>query len=113
MKSPEKTVRHPIITEKSTILREATGVYCFRADLRANKIEIARAVEQLFDVKVADVRTSRVKGKMRRMGRKVGKRPDCSASAAGERSAQLQLTEMNSSRRRNRASSATWPRAAT
>ena len=76
MKSPEKTVRHPIITEKSTILREATGVYCFRADLRANKIEIARAVEQLFDVKVADVRTSRVKGKMRRMGRKVGKRPD-------------------------------------
>ena len=76
MKSPEKTVRHPIITEKSTILREATGVYCFRADLRANQIEIARAVEQLFDVKVADVRTSRVKGKMRRMGRKVGKRPD-------------------------------------
>mgnify|MGYP001820995219 FL=1 len=76
MKSPEKTVRHPIITEKSTILRETTGVYCFRADLRANKIEIARAVERLFDVQVADVRTSRVKGKMRRMGRKVGKRPD-------------------------------------
>ena len=76
MKSPEKMVRHPIITEKSTILREATGVYCFRADLRANKIEIARAVERLFDVQVADVRTSRVKGKMRRMGRKVGKRPD-------------------------------------
>ena len=76
MKPPEKTIRHPIITEKSTILREATGVYCFRADLRANKIEIARAVEKLFDVKVADVRTSRMKGKMRRMGRKVGKRPD-------------------------------------
>ena len=76
MKPPEKTIRHPIITEKSTILREATGVYCFRADLRANKIEIARAVEKLFDVKVVDVRTARMKGKMRRMGRKVGKRPD-------------------------------------
>lgn len=76
MKSPEKTVRHPIITEKSTILRESTGVYCFRADLRANKIEIARAVEALFDVKVAAVRTSRVQGKKRRMGRQVGKRPD-------------------------------------
>ncbi len=76
MKPPEKTIRHPIITEKSTILREATGVYCFRADLRANKIEIARAIEKLFDVKVVAVRTSRMKGKMRRMGRKVGKRPD-------------------------------------
>jgi len=76
MKTAENTVRHPIITEKSTILRESTGVYCFRADLRANKIEIARAVEKLFDVKVEDVRTARVAGKKRRMGRFEGKRPD-------------------------------------
>lgn len=76
MKSAEKTVRYPIITEKSTILREENGVYCFRADLRANKVEIARAIEQLFDVKVADVRTMRVKGKTRRMGRFEGRRPD-------------------------------------
>ena len=55
---------------------ESTGVYCFRADLRANKIEIARAVEKLFDVKVEDVRTARVAGKKRRMGRFEGKRPD-------------------------------------
>ena len=66
MKSPEKTVRHPIITEKSTILRETTGVYCFRADLRANKIEIRNAVEAHYPgVKVDEVRTMIVRGKRR------------------------------------------------
>ena len=59
MKNSETTVKHPLITEKSTILRDSTGVYCFRADARANKIEIARAVEELFGVKVAEVRTAR------------------------------------------------------
>ncbi len=76
MKNPYTKVRQPVITEKSTILRDATGIYCFRVDLRANKIQIKQAVEQLFGVKVADVRTARVKGKTRRMGRIVGKRPD-------------------------------------
>ena len=76
MKTAEHLVRHPIITEKSTILRERTGVYCFRADVRANKIEIARAVEQLFGVRVAEVRTSVVRGKSKRAGRFAGKRPD-------------------------------------
>ena len=76
MRDIYQTVRQPVITEKSTILREDSGVYCFRADLRANKIEIARAVEQLFGVKVADVRTSKVKGKTRRVGRRLGKRPE-------------------------------------
>jgi large subunit ribosomal protein L23 len=76
MKTAEKTVRSPIITEKSTILRESTGVYCFRADVRANKIEIARAIEELFGVKVADVRTMRVRGKVKRMGRYIGRRAD-------------------------------------
>ncbi len=75
MKNIYQTVRQPVLTEKSTILREETGVYCFRAHLGANKIEIARAVEQLFDVKVADVRTSKVRGKTKRMGRFLGKRP--------------------------------------
>jgi large subunit ribosomal protein L23 len=74
-----QTVRQPLITEKSTILREKDGTYCFRVHLRANKIEIARAIEKLFakdKVKVADVRTSRVHGKTKRMGRAVGRRPD-------------------------------------
>ena len=76
MKNAQRTVREPLITEKSTILRDATGVYCFKVDRRANKIEIAKAVESLFGVKVADVRTQRVHGKVRRMGRIVGRRAD-------------------------------------
>ena len=76
MRNVEEVVRQPLITEKSTIKRDQTGVYCFRADIRANKIEIARAIEKLFGVKVADVRTSRVRGKTKRMGRFLGRRPD-------------------------------------
>jgi large subunit ribosomal protein L23 len=76
MRDVYQTVRQPVITEKSTILRDDTGVYCFRVDPRANKIEVARAVEQLFGVKVANVRTASVRGKTRRVGRTTGKRPD-------------------------------------
>ncbi len=77
MKHPQNIIYRPLITEKSTILREATEVYCFRVHLDANKIEIARAIEALFDkVKVAEVRTSRVRGKAKRMGRFQGRRPD-------------------------------------
>ncbi len=76
MRHVHSTIRQPLITEKSTIRRDATGVYCFKADVRANKIEIARAVEQLFGVKVAEVRTAVIRGKMRRMGRFIGKRPN-------------------------------------
>ena len=77
MKHPQDVVRQPLITEKTTILRESRDVYCFRVHRDANKIEIARAVEALFDkVKVADVRTSRVRGKTKRLGRFQGRRPD-------------------------------------
>ncbi len=77
MKHPQDIIYRPLITEKSTILREATEVYCFRVHLDANKIEIARAIEALFDkVKVAEVRPSRVRGKAKRMGRFQGRRPD-------------------------------------
>ena len=72
-------VRQPLITEKSTLIREADGTYCFKVSVHANKLEIARAVEKLFQkdkVKVASVRTARVIGKTKRMGRFIGKRPD-------------------------------------
>lgn len=72
-------VKQPLITEKSTLIREADGTYCFKVHIHANKLEIARAIEKLFEkdkVKVASVRTARVKGKTKRMGRFVGKRPD-------------------------------------
>jgi len=79
MKNVFQTVKQPLITEKTTLVREADGTYCFKVNIRANKLEIARAVEQLFrreKVKVAAVRTARVSGKVKRMGRTVGRRPD-------------------------------------
>ncbi len=76
MIDPYRIVRHPLITEKTTNLRDKTAVYCFKVALGANKIEIARAVEAIFGVKVARVRTATVHGKRRRLGRIVGRRSD-------------------------------------
>ena len=76
MKNPQDIVYQPVITEKATILREVRGHYCFRVNPRANKIEIAGAIEALFQkVKVESVRTTRVQGKTKRMGRFEGRRP--------------------------------------
>ena len=77
----------PLITEKSTELM-AEGKYVFVVDKRANKIEIAKAVKEIFNVKVDKVNTVNVKGKTKRVGRTVGKRPDFKKAivklAAGE-----------------------------
>ncbi len=74
--NPRQIIHKPIITEKSTIERELYNIVSFAVDLRANKVEIKSAVETLFDVKVLEVRTSRVRGKTRRMGKHSGRRPD-------------------------------------
>lgn len=73
---PHQIVLAPLITEKSTQLKDAEGLLCFRVVRDANKIEIRRAIETLFKVKVATVRTARMHGKTKRMGRNVGRRPD-------------------------------------
>ena len=65
----------PVITEKSTMMM-SDGKYTFRVPLHANKIEIRKAVEKIFDVKVKSVTTLRIMGKYKRMGKFVGKRPD-------------------------------------
>ena len=65
----------PIITEKS-MLGAVNKVYTFEVAKTANKIEIAKAIEEIFDVKVAKVNTISVKGKEKRMGRYTGFRPD-------------------------------------
>ena len=75
MTDPRQIIKSPIITEKSTIEREFENIVTFKVSPRANKLEIRSAVEKLFNVKVLDVRTSRVKGKSRRVGRYVGQRP--------------------------------------
>lgn len=70
-------IKRPLaFTEKSVILRETENQYLFEVDTRANKIEIRKAVESLFDVTVKDVRTLIVRGKTRRVGRKIVKKPN-------------------------------------
>ena len=75
----QDVIRRPLITEKSTLLREEKKVVAFEVDVRANKIEIKRAVEEQFskgNVKVAEVRIANMHGKVRRQGRYSGRRPD-------------------------------------
>ena len=69
-------MRRPLVTEKSTIVREEQNVIAFEVDPHANKIQVKSAVEELFKVKVEEVRLFNVRGKMKRMGRFVGKRRD-------------------------------------
>ncbi|MCX8117935.1 MAG: 50S ribosomal protein L23 [Desulfobacterota bacterium] len=76
MKEPQKIILRPLITEKSTFQKEEARQYAFEVDRHANKIEIKEAVEHLFKVKVDKVRTLNVLGKVKRLGRKYGKRPD-------------------------------------
>jgi large subunit ribosomal protein L23 len=65
----------PIVTEKGTLVSELGNQVVLRVHPRANKVAIRQAVEQLFGVKVEGVRTSRVLGKTRRVGRSIGRRP--------------------------------------
>ncbi|MCB2200116.1 50S ribosomal protein L23 [bacterium] len=62
------------MTEKVVRMTELQNTYAFEVPLSANKVEIRRAVETIFEVKVDDVRTIRVRGKLKRMGRYLGRR---------------------------------------
>ena len=69
-------IRRPLITEKTNIQKELANQVTFEVDRNVNRVEIRRAIEQLFKVKVTSVRTMQVKGKIKRRGRFVGKRRD-------------------------------------
>ncbi|HOZ61694.1 MAG TPA: 50S ribosomal protein L23 [Smithellaceae bacterium] len=69
-----QVIKKILITEKSTIVREESNKYFFEVDRRANKVEIGKAVEKLFNVKVVDVRVMQVLGKKKRMGRLIGQK---------------------------------------
>ena len=71
-----EVIRRPIITEKTTVIREDERTLVFQVAKDANKIDIRRAVEQLLGSKVAGVRTSVAHGKMKRQGKYVGRRSD-------------------------------------
>ena len=76
MKDARQIVKRALITEKGSVLRERANQYSFEVDADANKIEIKRAVESIFKVKVTDVRTQLMHGKVKRLGRSMGRRPD-------------------------------------
>ncbi|MCU0238383.1 MAG: 50S ribosomal protein L23 [Pyrinomonadaceae bacterium] len=74
-------LKSPVVTEKSVLMKESTSdegdsqVLSFRVDKKANKLDIKAAVEEIFNVKVAAVRTINYEGKMKRRGRTQGRRP--------------------------------------
>lgn len=74
MRNLHSVIVKPLVTEKSTEKLEREGAYSFVVDKDANKVEIAQAIEALFNVEVADVRTMQYRGKERRLGRFVGRR---------------------------------------
>ena len=75
-REPRDIVRRARITEKGTKIREGQNGYLFEVARDANKIEVKKAVEAIFNVKVNSVRTLRVHGKPKRVGRHAGHRPD-------------------------------------
>jgi len=76
MKSIYQVIRRPLITEKSTSLKETQRTLCFEVHRDATKPEIKKAIESLFSVKVAGVRVLNAHGKLKRQGRFAGRRPD-------------------------------------
>jgi len=71
-----EVIRRPIVTEKGVAKKEAVNTLCFGVASAANKTQGRQAVEKLFKVKVAEVRTMNIEGKLRRRGRFAGYRPD-------------------------------------
>jgi large subunit ribosomal protein L23 len=76
MKHAREIIIAPLFSEKSTAVKEVQNAYTFRVSMNANKIEIKRAIEKIFEVDVINVNTIKYKGKPKRMGRFAGHRPD-------------------------------------
>ncbi len=76
MKNSYEVLIGPMLTEKGTLMKETDNKVLFRVARDANKIEIKKAVEDIFKVKVDSVRTMNCRGKKKRMGKFEGRRPD-------------------------------------
>jgi large subunit ribosomal protein L23 len=76
MRQRYSLIRGPVITEKASEKMERDGTYSFEVDIRANKIEIRRAVEAAFKVTVTRVNTVSARGKLKRVRWQTGKTPD-------------------------------------
>ena len=75
MKEPQQIILAPLVTEKGTLLLEKANQVLFRVRPDANKIEVKHAIETLFKVKVEKVRMNRYLGKIRRVGKNMGRLP--------------------------------------
>ncbi|MBN1931137.1 MAG: 50S ribosomal protein L23 [Desulfobacterales bacterium] len=69
-------IKKPLLTEKTNIQKENLNQVSFEVDRAANRVEIKKAIENIFNVKVAAVQTMQIKGKIKRRGRILGKRKD-------------------------------------
>jgi large subunit ribosomal protein L23 len=76
MKAYHHLIKGAVITEKTHLMRAQANQVTLRVDVKANKIEVRKAVEELFKVKVLAVNTVRVRGKKKRLGRTEGAKPD-------------------------------------
>ena len=76
MRGPQEIIKAPVISEKSSLLAETVQQVLFKVRPDANKVEVKKAVESLFKVKVVKVRMARYLGKMRRVGKNTGRRPE-------------------------------------
>jgi large subunit ribosomal protein L23 len=74
MKPLHQIIKKPLVTEKTSLQKEAAQIVAFEVSRDANKIEIRQAIEKAFDVKVKNVNTALVGGKIKRVGRQFGKR---------------------------------------
>lgn len=74
--NPYQVIRGPVITEKATVQKGANNQLTFKVDRKANRVEIRHAVEKVFNVRVVKVQTTQMKGKVKRVGRTLGKRRD-------------------------------------
>lgn len=72
MKNDHRVLRGPLLTEKANLQLDVDGKVVFKVDPKANKIEIKKAVEKMFDVKVKHVHTTNMHGKQKRVGRHTG-----------------------------------------
>lgn len=73
MKNIYSVLKGPCLTEKAALLQEDEGkVVVFKVHPKANKVEVKRAVEQIFNVKIKDVRTANMHGKQKRVGKTIG-----------------------------------------
>ena len=76
MLADQDVVKRPLITEKSERGREAAQQYAFEVHREATKVQVKQAVEKLFNVHVLDVRTAIARGKIKRVGKNIGRRPN-------------------------------------